>query len=153
MNKIIYKKDGIIIDDTFIELSNIIKNCNYSKIKEEKLLLLKIEWKGWRGFSEGILEKIVLPSEKIEVIKKHILGKTIYFGEIAGKHSEVCNTLDDNDIEIVDDVNIIQEFLEQYPTGHIYNHSFLYTFYDYASDGGYKDKISEEDIEEFGNCF
>ena len=150
--KITYKKDGILIDENFISLSEIIEKCNLEKVKEEKLLLLKMEWKGWRGFDEGILEKIVLPLEKIETIKKHILGKTIYFGEIAGKHSDVYNSLDENDIEVIEDSKVIQQFLSSNPSGHEYNHSFLYTFSDYASDGGYDD-ISEEDAKEFAASF
>ena len=152
MKQITYKKDGILIDENFISLSEITEKCNLEKVKEEKLLLLKMEWKGWRGFDEGILEKIVLPLEKIEIIKKHILGKTIYFGEIAGKHSDVYNSLDENDIEVIDDPKVIQQFLSSNPSGHEYNHSFLYTFCDYASDGGYDD-ISEEDAKEFAASF
>lgn len=152
MKQITYKKDGILIDENFISLFEITEKCNLEKIKEDKLLLLKMEWKGWRGFDEGILEKIVLPIENIEIIKKHILGKKIYFGEIAGKHSNVYNTLDENDIEVIDDYKIIQQFLSSNPNGHQYNYSFLHTFYDYASDGGYED-ISEEDIKEFSSSF
>lgn len=150
--KITYKKDGILIDENFISLSEIIENCNIEKLKEDKLVLLKMEWRGWRGFDEGILEKIVLPIEKIETIKKYILGKTIYFGEIAGKHSDIYNSLDENDIKLIDDPKIIVDFLSANPSGHIYNHSFLYTFINYASDGGYDD-ISEEDLKEFESCF
>ena len=69
MKQITYKKDGILIDENFISLFEITEKCNLEKIKEEKLLLLKMEWKGWRGFEEGILEKIVLPLENIEIIK------------------------------------------------------------------------------------
>ena len=68
MEQLIYKKDGILLNGEFITLDKIIKNCNNAKIKEENLLLLKMEWKGWRGFSEGILERILLPIEKIEII-------------------------------------------------------------------------------------
>ena len=149
MEQITYKKDGIIINNNFISLFEITKNCNLEKLKEEKLVILKMEWSGWRGFDEGILEKIALPIEKIETIKKYILGKTIYFGEIAGKHSDVYNSLDENDIEIIDDPKAILKFLQSNPSGHKYNHSFLHSFYDYASDGGYDD-ISEEDAKEFG---
>lgn len=152
MKQITYKKDGILIDENFISLSEIIEKCNLEKVKEEKLLLLKLEWKGWRGFDEGILEKIVLPLEKIEIIKKHILGKTIYFGEIAGKHSDVYNSLDENDIEVISDPKEIQQFLSSNPSEHEYNYSFLYTFSDYASDGGYDD-ISDEDAKEFAASF
>ena len=152
MKQIIYKKDGILIGDNFVSLSEIIKKCNKEKLKEEKLFLLKMEWKGWRGFDEGILEKIVLPIEKIETIKKFILGETIYFGEIAGKHSEVYNTLDENDIEVISDQKVILEFLSINPNGHEYNHSFLHTFSDMLSDGE-NDEMSKEDIKEFKNSF
>lgn len=79
MKKIEFKKDGIVIDSEFISLSEIIQKCNSSKIKEENLVLLKMQWKGWRGFEEGILERILLPIEKIEVIKKIYHRKTNKF--------------------------------------------------------------------------
>jgi hypothetical protein len=148
--EIIYKKNGILVDKNFISLSEIIEKCNIEKLKEDNLLLLIMEWRGWRGFDEGILEKIVLPIEKIDFIKKHILGKTIYFGEIAGKHSDVRNTLDENDIEIIDDPKIILDFLSSNPSGHEYNHSFLNNFIDRAFDGGYDD-IGDEIAEEILN--
>lgn len=146
--EITYKKDGILIDENFISLSEIIENCNLAKLKDEKLVLLKLEWKGWRGFEKGILEKKLLPIENIETIKKYILGKTIYFGEIAGKHSEIYNTLDEEDIEVIEDQKVIVNFLTENPSGHEYNYSFLYTFSDYASDGGYDD-ISEDEAKDF----
>ena len=43
MKQIIYKKDGILIGDNFVSLSEIIKKCNKEKLKEEKLFLLKME--------------------------------------------------------------------------------------------------------------
>ena len=149
---ITYKKDGILIDDNFISLHEIKVNCLKKKIEEEELLLLKLEWKGWRGFSEGIKEQIVLSMDKIETIKKYLLGKTINFGEINGKHSEIYNTLDDNDIEIDSDINNILHFLLSKPNGHEYNHSFLYKLHDKMLDGCYDD-ISDEEIESFGKCF
>lgn len=152
LNNINYTKDGVSVNSEFINLSEIIKKCNAAKIKEENLLLLKMEWKGWRGFDEGIKERILLPIEKIETIKKYILGKEIYFGEIAGKHSEVYNTLDENDILIITDKKEISKFLKDFPSGHEYNYSFLHTFSDYASDGGYED-ITDDNISEFLNSF
>lgn len=32
---------------------------------------------------------------------KEIIGKEIYFGEILGKHSEVSNTIDEEDITLI----------------------------------------------------
>ena len=144
--EIIYKKDGIIVGENFISLVEITEKCNIEKLKEEKLILLKMEWKGWRGFEEGILVKIVLPIEKIEIIKKFMLGKEINFGEIAGKHSEIYNSFDENDIELIYDQKEICDFLLNNPSGHEYNHSFLYTFHDHVLDGIYDD-VTEEDVE------
>lgn len=151
MEQITYKKDGILIGGIFISLSDIIEKCNIEFIKDEKLILLKIQWTGWRGFDEGILEIIALPMEKIKIIKKHILGKTIYFGEIAGKHSDVYGTLDENDIELIHDPKMISDFLHRNPNRHNYNHSFLYRFHDYAIDGVYDD-VSEVDVKEFSEA-
>ena len=154
-NKIEYKKDGLVIDGNFISLESIISKCNEIKISEDKLVLLKMEWIGWRGFYKGILEEIVLPIEKVDIIKKYILGKTIYFGEIAGKHSDVYNTLDENDIEIIDDKKVIDKFLIDNPSGHDYNHSFLHRFIDAVQDGQYDEDepyMTEEQIDEFCSC-
>lgn len=151
MEQITYKKDGVLISGKFISLSEITSKCNAEKTKEGRMLLLRMEWRGWRGFNKGVLEEIVLSEAAIKTIKKHILGKTIYFGEIAGKHSDIYNSLDDNDIEVISDTDKINEFLLSNPSGHSYNHSFLHTFLDYASSGGYDD-ISEEEAKEFSEC-
>jgi hypothetical protein len=81
-----------------------------------------------------------------------MLGKTIYFGEIDGKHSEVYNTLDESDIKIIEDPKLILHFLSGFPSGHEYNYSFINTFSDRASDGEYDD-ISEEELKEFETIF
>lgn len=152
MANIEYRKNGIVIDGELLLLSTIIKECDALKISEENLVLLVMEWKGWRGFDEGILEEIVLPVEKIEIIKKYIIGRTIYFGDIAGKHSEVFNTIDEEDMKIIDDPKAVGDFIAANPSMHKYNHSFLYTFSNYASDGGYDD-ITEEQAKEFNNAW
>jgi len=64
--EITYQFNGITINDQhFISLSEIIEKCNLEKIKLDNLRLLKMEWRGWRGFSEGIIERIVLPASNI----------------------------------------------------------------------------------------
>ena len=111
-----------------------------------------MEWKGWRGFDEGIVERILLPIENIEAIKKYILGRTINFGEIAGKHSEVYNSLDENDITIIEDISEIEDFLRHNPSQHDCNHSFLNTFYCMALDGCFED-ITEEEAHNFAKLW
>lgn len=145
MNIIKYAEQGITVNCEFIPLQDIVNNCNFVKIKNNNLALLVIEWEGWRGFEEGIKEEIVLPIENINIIKKHIVGKEINFGEIAGKHSEIVNFIDDNDIIIIEDHIIIQKFLLDNPDGRKYRHSFLEVFYNNILDRVYDD-IPEDDL-------
>lgn len=149
--KTIYKKDGIQIGDEFLSLTDIIKNCNEVKVKDENLVLFKMEWGSRRGF-DGILEEIVLPKKNVEIIKKHIIGKEIYFGEIAGKHSEIYGKLEESETKVIEDPEKIEDFLRKNPSGHSYNHSFLYTYSDYANDGGYGE-VNEKEMKEFDGAF
>jgi hypothetical protein len=146
-----YKKDGIIIGGNFIKLSDIVDSCNFAKIKENNLVLLQMEWPSRRGF-DGIEENIVLPAEKIEIIKKYIVGRDIFFGEIAGKHSDIYGTIEEDEFAVIFDPESIALFLKENPSGRSYNYSFLDTFCDYAMNGGYDD-ISEDDAKEFAEAY
>jgi hypothetical protein len=51
----------------------------------------------------------------------NIIGKEVYFGEILGKHSEIYNTVDEEDIELITDDQAIIEVTEKIgilPTGY-----------------------------------
>jgi hypothetical protein len=51
----------------------------------------------------------------------NIIGKEVYFGEILGKHSEIYNTVDEEDIELITDDQAIIEVIEKIgilPTGY-----------------------------------
>lgn len=44
---------------------------------------------------------------------KESLGKEVYFGEILGKHSEICGELSEEDFEVLtDDQEFIKKFQE-----------------------------------------
>lgn len=144
---ITYTKDGLMVDDTFISLKEIIRNCNIEFIKSETIMLLKIEWKSSRGF-DGICETIALPLKVIREIKKHIVGKRVYFGEIAGKHSEIYGTIDESDIKIIDDQHEIEHFLSTNYKGHSYNYSFLMYFL-----GNSFDEIPEFEMKAFERIY
>jgi hypothetical protein len=133
-----YTKDGVIIGGVFIALEEIIEKVNEVKIGEGNLTLLTMSWKGGRGF-DGVIEQIVLPIDIIENLVELMVGKQIYFGEIAGKHSEVYGTFDEDDYEISTDKKEIGTFLDNHPSGRTYNHSFINTFYDQGMDGEYDD--------------
>jgi hypothetical protein len=120
-----FKKDGIILNNEFISLTDIIKECYTARIKEEDLCLLKIEWKSTRSF-DGATEILLVSRKDAKDFKKLITGLKIYFGEIAGKHSEVYGNLQKDDITIIDELEKTLHWLLDNPKGHNYNHSFLY---------------------------
>jgi hypothetical protein len=66
-------------------------------INNYTLCLWDFEWDYGR---QGVV------SGRIKASKEHvknIIGKTIHFGEILGKHSEVVNTIDEEDLTLVSD--------------------------------------------------
>lgn len=148
---ITYTKDGVNFGDKFISLQDIRANINKVKIDEGNLALLTMSLNGYRGF-DGVIEQIVLPLDKIERMMEIMDNKYISFGEIAGKHSEVYLTFDEDNYDISTDENQIKEFLNSNSNGHTYNHSFLDKFHDMASDGAYDD-MDDETFEEFKTLY
>ena len=64
----------------------------------------------WDCGRMGGLDGIFI-AEESEV--KAIIGKEIYFGEVLGKHSEICGTLDEDDIVVkTDDQAFIKQLHE-----------------------------------------
>jgi hypothetical protein len=143
--KIEYKKDGIITGDVFLLLSDIIKECNNIKIKEDKLVLLEI---GWDGRGGSVFEQIALPKKNALRVKDILLNKEAYFGEIWGKHSEVYGEIIDRNFKIVADKKKIKSFLEEYPSGHEYDHSFIYTFVENNEENEMQEGVTQEMLDE-----
>ena len=149
-----FLENGISVNDKFLSLEEITHKVNEVKAKKHKLGLMIISWPGGRGW-DGATEKFVGPLKNLKRMKEILKGKTIYFGEIAGKHSEVYGTLDESDMVIHEDVAGVQTFLKECPGGHQYDHSFLHQFLDDATCGGYEDEfdegeLTEEIVKEFG---
>lgn len=148
---ITYTKDGLNINGELLTLEQITTGVNLARIVADGLVLMTIEWPWQRGF-DGAKEQVVLSKEKAERIKEIITGVTVYFGEIAGKHSDIYGEVEENEIKISDDSQAVLSFLNKHPSRHDYNHSFLYIISDYASDGGYDDEHWTEDlIKEFSD--
>jgi hypothetical protein len=143
--KIQYKKDGIVVGDVFLLLSDIIKECNNIKIKEDKLVLLEI---GWDGRGGSVFEQIALPKKIALRVKDILLNQEVYFGEIWGKHSEVYGEIRERDFKIVADKKKIKSFLEEYPSGHEYDHSFIYTFIENNEENEMQEGVTQEMLEE-----
>ena len=140
--KIEYRKDGIIVGDAFLSLSDIIEECNNIKLKEDNLVLLKMHWAGRSG---NVLEQITLPLDNALEVKDFLLGREVYFGEIWGKHSEVYGAMEESTFEIVKDKKKIKNFLSNFPSGHDYDHSFIYTFIENAEE---KLEYNESELDE-----
>lgn len=129
--KVKYKKDGIEINGEFLSLEVITEKCNEIKLKENKLVLLQINWEGRGG---SVLEQRALPLENALRIKDILLGEEVYFGEIWGKHSEVYGTVEEDHFEIIKDKKKIKEFLKNNPSGVEYDHSFIYSYIERAEE-------------------
>ena len=137
-----YKKDGIELEDgTFLLLSTIIENCNSVKTEESDLVILNFYWSRRQS---DIFESRVFPRKNAERIMEMMLNKRIYFGEIEGKHSEVCGTLDEDEVTITDDKAKVTEFISMNPEGWNYNHSFIDVFHDHMEN-----EETDEFMEEF----
>ena len=144
--KVEYKEHGIEIDGLFLSLDEITKKVNNVKIKNKQLCLMTLEWQSSRNF-DGVYEKIVLPLEKAKKFKEIFSGVEVYFGEIAGKHSEIYGDLEENEIRIETDRNKINEFLLRYPEGRDHNHSFIDKIYDSITDGECELMLEDEFVE------
>ena len=121
----------------FYSLDRIARECLEVRVSDEELVLLHIEWSSSRGFG-GAYERYICSLEKAQLLKSLIVGKMCYFGEIAGKHSEVYGDIEESEVCIDTQTEKVIEFLELHPSGHDYNHSFLCTLTDRYSDQGYE---------------
>lgn len=140
-----YTKTGIIINgEEEISLQSIISKVKLTKIEEDNLVLLKIVWPEDRNF-DGCYEYTVYSMEKALKIKEILSGRTINFGEIAGKHSEIFGTVEESEIQIIINPHEVLEFLKSHPNGAYCNHSFLQRLSDNIYDGEEED-LTEEDI-------
>lgn len=131
---------------TIEELENIISD---SKV-EDGTVLVKLD-----DGNTGIYEYFVIQEEDWDYLCPRIIDEKMYFGEIAGKHSEVITY-----IELVDtirDKKEISKFLKLHPEGYTCNHSFLeclsFGFLDLTLEDEFgKDSTDEKGKEEFIKC-
>lgn len=147
--KITYLKDGILVGDAFLLLSEIVEECNKVAIKEDNIVLLEM---GWDGRAGSVFEQIALSKEKALRLKEILLDKNVYFGEIWGKHSEVYGDMSEDTFEIVEDSKKIKKFLSTYPDKHNYDHSFIYTLIErseeYLEYDEEESELTQQEIDE-----
>ena len=131
-----YLSNGIEVNGEFISKETLVKEIESIKVKEKDLVVVRISWSGNRNF-DGCYENIVLPRELANEYVDNFTGREAYFGEIAGKHSEIYGTVDEDEISITEDA---VEFLEQCPSGVYYDHSFSSAFYNSLEGQDYDDE-------------
>ena len=137
MSKITYTEQGMMIDGKLYGIDTINLKVNQKRIKNQKLAILTIEWEGYRRGFEGICERLVAPLDTLKEIYDLMMGQQVYFGEIAGKHSEVYFTVEKEHITIDTSPTEVTAFLKEFPNGHDYDHSALQTvYYDYSEEDG-----------------
>ena len=135
-----YLSNGIEVNREFISKETLVKEIESIKVKERDLVVVRISWSGNRNF-DGCYENIVLPRELANEYVNNFTGIEAYFGEIAGKHSEIYGTVEEDEIKITDDA---VEFLAVYPRGVDYYHSFRNAFFNSLEGMNYEDDEKEE---------
>ena len=138
-----YTKQGIVVNGVEILLADIINKVNELLIKETELCLLNLEWGSHRGF-DGIYETRVMTLENANKFKDTMIGYEVYFGEIAGKHSDIYGTIDEEDIGIVTNIEEVKDFLRDYPEGEDYNFSFVDRICDQLPEDAEEDEYGNE---------
>lgn len=143
-----YRKDGIVLlGGEFISLDSIIEKCNNIKFEEENLVILEM---GWDGRGGSVYEQRALPLKNALKIKEMLLDKEVYFGEIWGKHSEVCGTMCEKTFEIEKNKKKVKDFLKLHPSGVDYDYSFIETLIDrHEEEMGYSEDEDEEELINF----
>jgi len=118
-----YTKTGIELDDgTKISKEELLRNIALESSKD--LAILTIEWKEERGF-DGIKEQFIIKRDKYIEIRELLIGTTVYFGEINGKHSNIEGTIDNDEISLCIDNDTVVDFMINNPSSSLYNYSFI----------------------------
>lgn len=104
-----FKKDGVVVNDTFVSLDYIVNQCNTEKIKDDNLVLLTISHK-------NLKEEICVPRHMAENLKNSIYKLNV--------------TIDDNsfvlyNVFINKDYPTILNFITNNPKYHNTNFKFL----------------------------
>lgn len=152
MAKIEYNENGIIVDGLEIPLKEITDNILMNKILNQDLSILTMRWAGGRGF-DGCQESIVYPKSQSNHIKRILTDSYVYFGEIAGKHSEIDGHLEAGDIRVESHPEDVLKFLLSNPSGREYDHSFMDAITERKFDYGdeYLPNFSESNLADLFN--
>ena len=113
---------------TSLTITDELKKFRRKWRKERRRKMKKIYRFCWDVGRMGTVEGIFI-ADSNEVEKQ--IGKEVYFGEILGKHSEICGTLDNEDLEIKsDDPAFVEKCIEVFGDGTISGYNPLDYIYD-----------------------
>lgn len=135
-----YLSNGIEVNGEFISKETLVKEIESVKVKERDLVVVRISWGGTRSF-DGCYENIVLPRELAKEYVDNFTGRQAYFGEIAGKHSEIYGEVKEDEISVTEDA---VEFLANYPSGADCDYSFREAFFSEMDVRNYGEEQQEE---------
>jgi hypothetical protein len=135
-NNIQYTRDGMIVHGDLVSWDTIDNERN--KIRFANHVLVKIYWHNRR--SQGFDDNFIMSKEEWAKWKERLIGSTINFGEIDGKHSEVYGIVSEQDITITDDLNSIVLFYYNYgrSSGRV---DFIKQYTTHVLDGDIEDPV------------
>lgn len=134
-----YSQAGISIEDTqgnttFLWWGNLDKERN--KFRFANSVLVSISWD--YGRMGEFYQFVIQDKDEWAALKARMLGNQIYFGEIAGKYSEISGTLKESDIEEQFDLEQIEKFFNAHglESGNV---DFIATFLEAEDEGEYEE--------------
>jgi len=139
-----YLTRGIEIEGKFYSKENLITGINTEIIRAGGWKLVKIEWdkRGCHCYDIFLCNDVLKLTNMLD-------GIEIYFGEIAGKHSDVYGSIEKDDISTENFPFNEVEFLNYFPSGFDSENSFLDVIKHNMQDDWEGNFESEEDYLEF----
>lgn len=115
MMNVTYSQAGVTVEDThgnstFLWWGILEKERN--KFRFANSVLVEIMWDF--GRMGEFYQFTIQDKDQWAALKARMLGKQIYFGEIAGKHSEIYGVLNESDITETYDIAAIEDFVNRY---------------------------------------
>lgn len=101
-----YTDEGMVINGELISWVEIDTGRNKLRFANSVLVTISFSY----GRSSDFDDSFIIDKDEWATLKAEMLGKRIYFGEIAGKHSEVIIELEESDIKETTDPILIANF-------------------------------------------
>lgn len=138
MMDVTYSPAGVLITDSQGNTKFLwwpILDQERNKIRFANSILVEFYWDF--GRMGDFHQSVILDKDEWAALKLRMLGSNIYFGEIAGKHSEIQGVLKESDIVEKDDIDTISGFYvtNGYESGNV---DFINTFLEAEKEESYE---------------